>query len=72
MMNWRFCIDSPQKRALELCSKFSHDEGDGYSDNESDGMREGPVPWACGDGDGAGDTRYTWGNNGNGWSADEW
>jgi len=28
-MNWRFCVDTPEQRALYLCGKM--DDGDGWS-----------------------------------------
>ena len=47
-MNWRFCIDSTEKRALDLClGTMNKVDGDGYS-------------WGTGNGDGYG-CGYGWG-----------
>ena len=60
-MNWRFCIDSAEKRALDLCrgsmnkgygygSGFGWDYGVGYSDSWGSGYS-----WGYGYGDCYGD-----------------
>ena len=51
----------------------SDDFGCGYGFSDGAGSGGGDC-YNDGDGDGAGsgDTRYAWGNNGNGWSADVW
>ena len=83
-MNWRFCIDSTQKRALKLC-RGSMDEGDGVSGAALFG---GGWGYGVGDGDGCGQRRRhgdgyvdDWGNgcgcgyglgNGDGGSPEEW
>ena len=40
MNNWRFCIDSPQKRALNFCSG-SMNTGDGYGVGDTYGHSDG-------------------------------
>ena len=51
-MNWRICIDSPQKRALDLCSgTMNKGRGSGYDWNYGSGSGVRP---ARGFGDGVG------------------
>ena len=39
MVDWKFYIDSPQKRALDLCGG-NFEDGDGYGDGDGDGWSE--------------------------------
>ena len=82
MVDWKFYIDSPQKRALYACEgSLTEGAGRGYGisggwgwgngDGDCYGNGEG---WGYGDLDGDG---YGAGNtgevcSGNGWSSDEW
>jgi len=47
-MNWRFCVDTPEQRALKLCSGSmnagdgdGHGVGDGYGDGDGYGYGYG-------------------------------
>ena len=51
-MNWRFCVDTPEQRALKLCrgsmnAGYGYGDGDGtgygYGDSYSDGSS--PQEW---------------------------
>ena len=64
MVDWKLYIDSPQKRALDLCGG-SLTEGDGYTDGDGRGGYKGSVR---GEGEGCG---YGY-SNGLGWSSNKW
>jgi len=51
-MNWRFCVDTPEQRALKLC-RGSMNEGAGWGDGTSWGYGGGDC-WGYGDGGGNG------------------
>ena len=77
MVDWKLYIDSPQKRALDLCFG-SLTEGDGYGDGDGDGYGDcgGYDDWRSGlvqrvDGAGCG---YGWYGyyHGDGGSENEW
>jgi len=85
-VNWKLYVDSPEKRALDLC-RGSMDEGDGrgspYSWGPSDdGWGNGDAGYSygtgCGNGYGYGlgnGNGYGWGAgfvNGDGYSSTEW
>ena len=80
MVDWKLCIDSPQKRALDLCGG-SLTEGDGiiddYCDYDGRGSGHGYINgdgsglgYSAGWGDGHGDG-HGW-VNGDGWSPILW
>ena len=85
MVDWKFYIDSPQKRALYAC-RGSLTEGDGNGDGYDnilvgyggyDGNGKG-AGWGYADGGGSGGSRDGWGDrsggydSGNGRSAEVW
>ena len=70
MVDWKICIDSPQKRALDLCGG-SLTGGDGYGDGGGYSYGDGSgLGYDAGRGDGHGDG-HGWAN-GDGWSPTVW
>ena len=73
-MNWHFCIDSTEKRALDLC-RGSMNKGDGsswgscYGSGWGSGYGDG-YGWGDGDGYGWGDSYGS--DDGDGSSPQEW